>query len=95
MYVSAYPLHAKILYTVESTTMLRDLSSLFQFSAVSDDDFLAGLAAGRSDRLDGFHHVHTIYDATEYDMLAVQPGGFGRAKEELRPVAESWVAMTL
>ena len=94
MYVSTYPLHAKILYTVESTSQQNDLS-LFQFSAVSDDDLLAGLAAGRSDRLDGFHYVHTIYNATEYDMLAVQPGCLCRAKEELRAVAKSWIVMTL
>ena len=56
---------------------------LLQFTTVGNNNLLARLAAGRSNRLDGFHYVQTIDDATEYDMLAIQPGCLGRAKEEL------------
>lgn len=67
----------------------QSIFGLFHFSAVGDNNLLAGLAAGRSNSLDGFHDVHTIDNAAEYDMLAIEPSGFGSAKEELRAIAEN------
>lgn len=57
-----------------------------QLAAVLHDDFLGGFAARRSVRLDFLHHIHTVGDDAEYDVLAVQPGRLHCRQEELAAV---------
>merc|ERR1719195_2517316 len=54
--------------------------------AVVYDDLLGGLAALGAEGLDLLDRVHALDDLPEDDVLAVEPGGLGRAQEELAAV---------
>lgn len=76
------PSHLRLLFPLFNLQS----KSLRELPAVSDDDLLAGRARTGAIRFNGFYDIHTLGNTTEHDMLAVQPGGLSRAKEELRAV---------
>jgi len=61
-------------------------SECSQKAGFGDDDLLTGFAFLASHLLDRLNYVHSGGDASEDHVLAVQPGRFGRAKEELASV---------
>lgn len=56
---------------------------LTQLAAVSDDDWRAGLAAGRAHALHRIDDVHAVDDLPEHYVLSVQPGRDHGAQEKL------------
>ena len=57
-----------------------------QFAAVGDHDFRFGSTRVIAIALDLLDDVHSLGDRAEDDMLAIEPGRFRRADEELRAV---------
>jgi len=57
-----------------------------QFSAVGNDDLLAGLAASDSELLHFLDDVQTLDNLTENNVFAVQPLGLDGAEKELAAV---------
>lgn len=55
-----------------------------QLAAVSNNDWLAGLAAGAAKGLNLLDNVHTAGDAAKHNMLAIQPVGLHCTEEELQ-----------
>lgn len=49
------------------------LCSILELAAVSNLDWLLGLARLGSKRLDLLHHIQTLDDSAEDDVLTVQP----------------------
>jgi len=59
---------------------------LVQFTRIGNDDLGLGLAALRAIRLHLLHHVQSLDDLPEHDVLPVQPLRFDGAQEELAAV---------
>ncbi len=66
--------------------MYVSLTSSLELPGVVDGDLGGGLAALGPVGLDLLDDVHALDDGAEDDVLPVQPGGLGRAQEELRAV---------
>jgi len=95
----SFPLVKKIFFLLSSVFLTFFFSFYFSpprtdsaaaaalaLTAVGDDNLLGGLAALGSEGLDLLDGVHALDDLSEDDVLAVEPGGLGRAQEELASV---------
>ena len=59
------------------TTPLRNLTT------GSNHDRSLGSTTLGSDGFNGLDNVHALHNRSENDVLAIEPGGFGSAEEEL------------
>ena len=57
-----------------------------ELTAVGNNNSLAGLAGLGADGLNSLDDVQALSDLTEHDVLAVEPGAWDSADEELRSV---------
>jgi len=60
--------------------------SFLELTSVDDSDLLGAFAGLGSIGFNLFNDIHALHDLSENDVLAVQPGGLGRANEKLGSV---------